>query len=67
MTRLAAMRDTHDGFEIARIDLELRGPGEVLGVRQTGLLALKVADLVRDQALMPLVQGTCRPAAAASS
>jgi ATP-dependent DNA helicase RecG len=55
-TRLAAMRDTHDGFEIARTDLELRGPGEVLGVRQTGLLALKVADLVRDQALMPLVR-----------
>jgi ATP-dependent DNA helicase RecG len=45
------LRDSNDGFEIARIDLELRGPGEVLGVRQTGLLSLKVADLVRDQAL----------------
>jgi ATP-dependent DNA helicase RecG len=55
-TRLAAMRDSNDGFEIARTDLELRGPGEVLGVRQTGLLALKVADLVRDQELMPLVR-----------
>ncbi|NGX17458.1 ATP-dependent DNA helicase RecG [Wenzhouxiangella sp. XN24] len=55
-TRLAAMRDTNDGFEIARTDLELRGPGEVLGIRQTGLLGLKVADLVRDQHLMPAVR-----------
>jgi len=55
-TRLAAMRDSNDGFEIARTDLELRGPGEVLGIRQTGLLGLKVADLVRDQQLMPLVR-----------
>jgi ATP-dependent DNA helicase RecG len=55
-TRLAAMRDSNDGFEIARTDLQLRGPGEVLGIRQTGLLGLKVADLVRDQPLMPLVR-----------
>jgi len=55
-TRLAAMRETNDGFRIARTDLELRGPGEVLGVRQTGLLALKVADLARDAELMPLVR-----------
>jgi ATP-dependent DNA helicase RecG len=55
-TRLAALRDSNDGFEIARADLLLRGPGEVLGIRQTGLLALKVADLVRDQELMPLVR-----------
>jgi ATP-dependent DNA helicase RecG len=55
-TRLAALRDSNDGFEIARTDLQLRGPGEVLGIRQTGLLALKVADLVRDQHLMPLVR-----------
>jgi ATP-dependent DNA helicase RecG len=55
-TRLAAMRDSNDGFEIARTDLQLRGPGEVLGIRQTGLLGLKVADLVRDQHLMPLVR-----------
>jgi ATP-dependent DNA helicase RecG len=54
--RLAAMRDSTDGFEIARTDLELRGPGEVLGVRQTGLLGLKIADLVRDHHLMPLVR-----------
>jgi ATP-dependent DNA helicase RecG len=54
-TRLGVMRDTNDGFEIARKDLELRGPGEVLGTRQTGLLQLKVADLQRDQALLPRV------------
>ena len=54
--RVAAMRETHDGFEIARRDLELRGPGEVLGTRQTGLLGMKVADLVRDQDLMPRVR-----------
>ncbi len=51
--RLAIMRETNDGFEIARRDLELRGPGEVLGTRQSGLLRLKVADLGRDQALIP--------------
>jgi ATP-dependent DNA helicase RecG len=54
--RLAAMRETNDGFRIARTDLELRGPGEVLGVRQTGLLSFKAADLARDQSLMPLVR-----------
>jgi ATP-dependent DNA helicase RecG len=54
--RVAAMRETHDGFEIARRDLELRGPGEVLGTRQTGLLSMKVADLLRDQDLMPRVR-----------
>ncbi|MFA7632720.1 MAG: ATP-dependent DNA helicase RecG [Thiohalomonadaceae bacterium] len=50
--RLAIMRATTDGFEIARKDLELRGPGEVLGTRQTGLWQLRIADLQRDQALL---------------
>ncbi len=54
--RLAALRDTNDGFEIARRDLELRGPGEVLGTRQTGMLQLRVADLLRDRRLLPAVQ-----------
>ncbi|MDH3948652.1 MAG: ATP-dependent DNA helicase RecG [Gammaproteobacteria bacterium] len=53
--RLGVMRETGDGFEIARKDLELRGPGEVLGTRQTGMLQLRVADLQRDQALLPEV------------
>jgi ATP-dependent DNA helicase RecG len=54
--RLAVMRDTADGFEIARRDLEIRGPGEVLGTRQTGEMQFRVADLLRDQALVPAVQ-----------
>ena len=54
--RLAVMRDTSDGFEVARRDLELRGPGELLGTRQTGLMQLRVADLVRDSDLLPGVQ-----------
>jgi len=54
--RLAALRETNDGFEIARRDLELRGPGEVLGTRQTGLLHLRIADLARDRGLLPRVQ-----------
>jgi ATP-dependent DNA helicase RecG len=54
--RLAVMRETTDGFEIARHDLEQRGPGEVLGTRQTGLAMLRIADLVRDQDLLPAVE-----------
>jgi len=49
--RLNTMRNSNDGFEIARKDLELRGAGEILGVRQTGALQFRVADLVRDGAL----------------
>ncbi len=49
------MRETNDGFEIARHDMELRGPGEVLGTRQTGVMQLRVADLVRDADLLPRV------------
>ncbi|NNC23769.1 ATP-dependent DNA helicase RecG [Salinisphaera sp. USBA-960] len=49
--RLIALRDTGDGFEIARADLALRGPGEVLGTRQTGAASFRIADLGRDQAL----------------
>jgi ATP-dependent DNA helicase RecG len=55
-SRLEVMRSTNDGFEVSRRDLELRGPGEVLGTRQTGLLQLKVADLSRDADLLPRVQ-----------
>jgi ATP-dependent DNA helicase RecG len=54
--RLAVLRDTTDGFAIARRDLELRGPGELLGTRQTGLMQMRVADLVRDSDLLPDVQ-----------
>jgi ATP-dependent DNA helicase RecG len=54
--RLGVLRETSDGFIVAQKDLELRGPGEVLGKRQTGLMQLKVANLVRDAALLPQVQ-----------
>jgi ATP-dependent DNA helicase RecG len=51
--RLELLRRTNDGFEIAEKDLELRGPGEVLGTRQTGLAQLRIADLRRDGDLLP--------------
>lgn len=53
--RLAILRDSADGFVIARADLEIRGPGEVLGTRQTGDLQLRIADLMRDQEMLPAV------------
>ena len=56
--RLKVIRESNDGFEIARRDLELRGPGELLGTRQTGLAQLRVADLMRDADLLPKVQET---------
>ena len=54
--RLSTMRRTNDGFAIARKDLELRGPGELLGVRQSGLPQFRIADLARDHALLPKVR-----------
>jgi len=54
--RLAIMRKTNSGFEIARKDLQLRGPGEVLGTRQTGLVQLKIADIVRDEYMLDEVK-----------
>jgi len=54
--RLAVLRDTNDGFVVAQRDLELRGPGELLGTRQTGLPEYRIANLVRDAELMPGVQ-----------
>ncbi len=58
--RLSVLRETTDGFKIAQRDLEIRGPGEMLGNKQTGIADLKVADLVRDQQLIPLVQNIAR-------
>jgi len=54
--RLAVLRDTNDGFVVAQRDLELRGPGELLGTKQTGLPDYRIANLVRDAELMPGVQ-----------
>ncbi len=55
-SRLAVLRDSNDGFYVAQRDLELRGPGELLGTRQTGLPQYRIADLVRDGSLMPKIQ-----------
>lgn len=54
--RLGVLRNSNDGFVIAQKDLEIRGPGEVLGTKQTGLADMKIADLLRDQHLIPSIQ-----------
>ncbi len=54
--RLNVLRESNDGFFIAEKDLEIRGPGEVLGTKQTGLAELKIADLTRDADLIPEIQ-----------
>lgn len=56
--RLDALRNSNDGFEIAKIDLEIRGPGEVFGTRQTGELQFRIADLSRDEPMLPDIQET---------
>ena len=58
--RLGILRDTNDGFIIAGKDLEQRGPGELLGTRQTGLQQMKVANLTRDRALLPKIEQIAR-------
>lgn len=58
--RLQVLRDSNDGFVIAQRDLEIRGPGELLGTRQTGSAEFRVADLLRDQAMIPEVQRVAR-------
>ena len=54
--RLGVMRESNDGFYIAEKDLELRGPGQVLGTAQTGLMEFRIADLVRDAAMLDEVK-----------
>lgn len=54
--RLQVMRDSQDGFYIAEKDLEIRGTGEILGTKQTGSAEFKVANLMRDRKIIPLVQ-----------
>lgn len=51
-TRLATMVDTNDGFEIAEVDLKLRGPGDIMGTQQSGVLNLKIADIVKDNDIL---------------
>src|SRR5690606_29929083 len=55
-SRLAVLRDSNDGFVIAQRDLEIRGPGELLGTRQTGLMQFRIADITRDSDLLPQAQ-----------
>lgn len=52
LTRMQTMTQTNDGFQIAEVDLKLRGPGDLMGTQQSGVLALKIADLVKDQTLL---------------
>ncbi len=54
-SRLNAMRETNDGFEISRRDLEIRGPGEILGTRQSGIAKMRIADVIRDAHLIEKV------------
>jgi ATP-dependent DNA helicase RecG len=58
--RLGVLRESNDGFVIAQRDLEIRGPGELLGTKQTGLADFKIADLIRDQRLIPDIQRMAR-------
>jgi len=50
--RLETMVETNDGFKIAEVDLQLRGPGDLQGTRQSGILDLKIADLIRDEKIL---------------
>jgi ATP-dependent DNA helicase RecG len=56
--RMSILRETNDGFKVAEKDLELRGPGEVLGTRQTGLMQMRIADIVRDESWFAAVKET---------
>lgn len=55
-TRLETMCRTNDGFEIAEVDLKLRGPGDIMGTQQSGVLQLQIADLVKDRDLLPIAR-----------
>ena len=51
-TRLQTMVRTNDGFEIAEVDMKLRGPGDMMGTRQSGVLDLKIADITKDAGIL---------------
>ena len=58
--RLSILRETSSGFVVAKKDLQMRGPGEVLGTRQTGLIEMRIADIVRDEHLLTEVKNASR-------
>ena len=55
-TRMETMVATCDGFQIAEVDLKLRGPGDLMGRQQSGVLSLKIADLVKDSQLLKVAR-----------
>lgn len=55
-TRMETMVRTNDGFEIAEVDLKLRGPGDLMGTQQSGVLSLRIADIVKDQELLKMAR-----------
>ncbi len=57
-TRLQTMVDTSDGFKIAEVDLKLRGPGNMMGTQQSGVIQFKIADYVKDHPIMKLARST---------
>jgi ATP-dependent DNA helicase RecG len=57
-TRLETMVETTDGFKIAEVDLKLRGPGNIMGTQQSGVLNLKIADVVKDSAILSVARST---------
>ncbi|MBV1924921.1 MAG: ATP-dependent DNA helicase RecG, partial [Dokdonia sp.] len=54
--RLETMTRTNDGFEIAEVDLKLRGPGDIMGTQQSGVLNLKIADIIRDGDILKIAR-----------
>ncbi|MEZ4779123.1 MAG: ATP-dependent DNA helicase RecG [Flavobacteriaceae bacterium] len=56
-TRLETMVRTHDGFEISEVDLKLRGPGDIMGTQQSGILNLRIADIVKDSEILKIARG----------
>ena len=59
-TRLQTMVKTNDGFEIAEVDLRLRGPGNLMGTQQSGVLELKIADVIKDSSLLKVARDTAQ-------
>ena len=59
-TRMETMVRTNDGFEISEVDMQLRGPGDIEGTQQSGILDLRIADLARDQAILQIARNAAQ-------